>query len=106
MKMSQLYYESAEPWAYAVPMKEKVLIVQRDVDRWGKRIDCSVSPFVRVSSQDTEGAWSMFEGAMLPGSALRCICTIARRSGFRYRKVISFSKRMERNMRSNQARAF
>jgi quercetin dioxygenase-like cupin family protein len=67
LKMSQLYYESAEGWSYAVSMKSRVFVVQRDVDRWGKRIDCSVSPFVKVSSQDTGGAWSVFEGAIAPG---------------------------------------
>jgi quercetin dioxygenase-like cupin family protein len=67
VKMSQLYYEPAEPWAYAVSMKSEVFVVQRDVNRWGKRIDCSVSPFVKVSSQDTGGAWSMFEGVVAPG---------------------------------------
>src|SRR5580704_19020345 len=66
-KMSRLYYEVAEPWAYAASMKSEVFVVKRDVDRWGKRIDCSVSPFVKVSSQDTGGAWSIFEGAIAPG---------------------------------------
>jgi quercetin dioxygenase-like cupin family protein len=69
VKMSQLYYEPAEPWAYAVFMNSEVFVVQRDVDRWGKRIDCSVSPFVKVSSRDTGGAWSMFEGVVAPGFA-------------------------------------
>ena len=66
VKMSQLYYEPGEPSAYAVRMKNEVFVVQRGVNRWGKRIDCSVSPFVKVSSQDTGGAWSMFEGAIAP----------------------------------------
>ena len=66
VKMSPLYYEPGEPSAYAVRMKNKVFVVQRGVNRWGKRIDCSVSPFVKVSSQDTGGAWSMFEGAIAP----------------------------------------
>jgi quercetin dioxygenase-like cupin family protein len=48
-------------------MKSKVFVVQRDVSRCGKPIECSVSPFVKVSSQDTGGAWSMFEGAVAPG---------------------------------------
>lgn len=65
--MSQLYYVPAEPWAYAVSMNSKVFVVQRDVNRWGERILSSVSPFVKISSQDTGGAWSMFEGAIAPG---------------------------------------
>jgi mannose-6-phosphate isomerase-like protein (cupin superfamily) len=67
MKMSRLYYQLAEHSAYAVPMKTKVLVVQRDLDRWGRQIDSSPSPFVKISSQDTGGAWSMFEGAVAPG---------------------------------------
>ena len=67
VKMSRLYYELVRHWVYAAFMNSKVFVVQRDVDRWGKRIDCSVSPFVKVSSRDTGGAWSMFEGAIAPG---------------------------------------
>jgi mannose-6-phosphate isomerase-like protein (cupin superfamily) len=65
--MSQLYYQAAESPSYHSSMKSKVFIVPRDVNRWGKRIDCSISPFVKVSGQDTGGAWSVFEGAVAPG---------------------------------------
>lgn len=65
--MSRLYYEAAEVWSYAVFMKSEVFVVQRDVSRWDKRVDSSLSPFVKVSSQDTGGAWSIFDGAIAPG---------------------------------------
>jgi mannose-6-phosphate isomerase-like protein (cupin superfamily) len=48
-------------------MTNRAFVVQRDVDRWGKEVSCSVSPFVKVSSQDTGGAWSVFEGVIAPG---------------------------------------
>lgn len=48
-------------------MKNQAFVVQRNVNRWGNPIDCSVSPFVKVSSQDTEGKWSMFQGVIAPG---------------------------------------
>lgn len=39
VEMSQLYYQAAESPSYRSSMKSKVFIVQRDVNRWGKRID-------------------------------------------------------------------
>jgi quercetin 2,3-dioxygenase len=41
-------------------------IVGDGVDRWGKQIRASGFPWVKVSSKDTGGAWSMFESPVLP----------------------------------------
>jgi mannose-6-phosphate isomerase-like protein (cupin superfamily) len=47
-------------------MQNKPFVVKSDIDRWGERIAPSVSAFVKVSSKDTGGAWSIFEAVLAP----------------------------------------
>lgn len=65
--MSRLYYELVYHPGYSRAMQSKTIVVHSDVDRWGKPLGPSVSAFTKVSSQDTGGAWSMFEGVVAPG---------------------------------------
>lgn len=44
----------------------ETLVVGDGVDRWGQRIAARGFPWVKVSSKDTGGAWSMFESPVLP----------------------------------------
>src|SRR5580692_10397298 len=60
--MSHLYYGGLRLSAYAVIMQNSSFVVKSDVDRWGQRIAPSVSAWVKVSSKDTGGAWSMVSG--------------------------------------------
>jgi quercetin dioxygenase-like cupin family protein len=64
--MSHLYYGGLRLSAYSVVMQNSSFVVKSDVDRWGQQIAPSVSPWVKVSSKDTGGAWSMFEGVIAP----------------------------------------
>jgi mannose-6-phosphate isomerase-like protein (cupin superfamily) len=52
--------------AYSVLMQSSSFVVKSDVDRWGQQIVPSVSAWVKISSKDTGGAWSMFEGVVAP----------------------------------------
>ena len=65
--MSHLYYEGLRLSAYSAVMQNSPLVVKSDVDRWGQQIVPIVSAWVKVSSKDTGGAWSMFEGVIAPG---------------------------------------
>jgi mannose-6-phosphate isomerase-like protein (cupin superfamily) len=64
--VSHLYYEGTPLSAYAVFMQNSSIVVKSDVDRWGQQIGPSVSAWVKISSKDTGGGWSVFEGAVAP----------------------------------------
>jgi len=80
-------------------MQGKAFVLQCDVDRWGQRLGSSVSAFVKVSSQDTGGAWSMFEGVVAPGFGPPLHLHYYQEEWFQVMEVNSSSKRMGSNKR-------
>jgi mannose-6-phosphate isomerase-like protein (cupin superfamily) len=44
----------------------QTLVVADGLDRWGHRITARGFPWVKVSSKDTGGAWTMFESPVSP----------------------------------------
>jgi quercetin dioxygenase-like cupin family protein len=66
MKRRELMIGALGTLPISSPAASKLLIVGEGMDRWGNPLQPATFRWVKVSSKDTGGAWSLFENPVAP----------------------------------------